>query len=570
MKEKTYIAIDLKSFYASVECRERGLDPLDTNLVVADKSRTDKTICLAVTPSLKSYGISGRGRLFEVKQRVKESNVERQHDAPGHRLDGTSHFFSELQANPSLAIDFIIAPPRMAYYMEYSTRIYQVYLKYIAPEDIVVYSIDEVFMDVTDYLNTYKLSAHDLAMKIILDVLETTGITATAGIGTNLFLCKVAMDIVAKHISADKNGVRIAELDEMKFRRELWTHQPLTDFWRVGRGIAKKLEQNGMFTMGDVALCSERNEDLLYKLFGKNAELLIDHAWGWEPTTIEAIKAYRPSSNSLSSGQVLHCPYEPQKAKLVVREMTDLLVLDLVDKGLVTDQMVLTVGYDIENLTDPAWRARYHGAVEKDPYGREIPKQAHGSINLDGHTSSTRKIMCAVSELFDRIVDENPLVRRMSFELVDALINDQHFAIEAGVGIGKSFGYLVPVLLYSKRMNKPVIIATSTIALQEQLWRDVHAVMPLLGLNRDVILAKGQTHYLCNKRADEYMCDPKADPPDALKEGIKQGYEERKDFPEVLPQGVWDKVNVQRFSMKNCGSCEKKCKYYKVRTALPR
>ena len=400
-------------FYASVECRERGLDPLDTNLVVADESRTDKTICLAVTPSLKSYGISGRGRLFEVKQRVKEANAGRQHDAPGHRLDGTSHFFSELQANPSLAIDFIIAPPRMAYYMEYSTRIYQVYLKYIAPEDIVVYSIDEVFMDVTDYLNTYKLSAHDLAMKIILDVLETTGITATAGIGTNLFLCKVAMDIVAKHIPADKNGVRIAELDEMKFRRELWTHQPLTDFWRVGRGIAKKLEQNGMFTMGDVALCSERNEDLLYKLFGKNAELLIDHAWGWEPTTIEAIKAYRPSSNSLSSGQVLHCPYEPQKAKLVVREMTDLLVLDLVDKGLVTDQMVLTVGYDIENLTDPARRARYHGAVEKDPYGREIPKQARGSINLGEHTSSTRKIMCAVSELFDRIVDKNLLVRRM-------------------------------------------------------------------------------------------------------------------------------------------------------------
>ena len=290
MKQRTYIAIDLKSFYASVECRERGLDPLDTNLVVADESRTDKTICLAVTPSLKSYGISGRGRLFEVKQRVKEANAGRQHDAPGHRLDGTSHFFSELQADPSLAIDFIIAPPRMAYYMEYSTRIYQVYLKYIAPEDIVVYSIDEVFMDVTDYLNTYKLSAHDLAMKIILDVLETTGITATAGIGTNLFLCKVAMDIVAKHIPADKNGVRIAELDEMKFRRELWAHQPLTDFWRVGRGIAKKLEQNGMFTMGDVALCSERNEDLLYKLFGKNAELLIDHAWGWEPTTIEAIK----------------------------------------------------------------------------------------------------------------------------------------------------------------------------------------------------------------------------------------------------------------------------------------
>ena len=414
MKQRTYIAIDLKSFYASVECRERGLDPLDTNLVVADESRTDKTICLAVTPSLKSYGISGRGRLFEVKQRVKEANAGRQHDAPGHRLDGTSHFFSELQANPSLAIDFIIAPPRMAYYMEYSTRIYQVYLKYIAPEDIVVYSIDEVFMDVTDYLNTYKLSAHDLAMKIILDVLETTGITATAGIGTNLFLCKVAMDIVAKHIPADKNGVRIAELDEMKFRRELWSHQPITDFWRVGKGYAKKLEENGMFTMGDVARQSVKDENLLYNLFGKNAELLIDHAWGWEPTTIEAIKAYRPGSNSLGSGQVLHCPYDAEKAKLVLREMTDALVLDLVEKGLVTDQIVITIGFDIENLTDPERRKKYHGAIVKDHYGREIPKHAHGTANLDGYTSSTRKIMCAVTELYDRIVDKSLLIRRLN------------------------------------------------------------------------------------------------------------------------------------------------------------
>lgn len=414
MKERTYIAIDLKSFYASVECRERGLDPLDTNLVVADESRTDKTICLAVTPSLKSYGISGRGRLFEVKQRVKEANEGRRHDAPGHRLEGSSHFFSELQTNPSLAIDFIIAPPRMAYYMEYSTRIYEVYMKYVAPEDIVVYSIDEVFIDVTDYLRTYGLTPHDLAMKIILDVLETTGITATAGIGTNLFLAKVAMDIVAKHIPADANGVRIAELDEMKFRRELWAHQPLTDFWRVGRGYAKKLEENGMFTMGDVARCSHTNEDLLYKLFGKNAELLIDHAWGWEPTTIEAIKAYRPSSNSLGSGQVLHQPYEPEKAKLVLREMADLLVLDLVDKGLVTDQLVVTIGYDIENLTDPERSRKYHGAIVKDHYGRQIPKHAHGTTNLDGHTSSTKKIMCAASELFDRIVDKNLLVRRLN------------------------------------------------------------------------------------------------------------------------------------------------------------
>lgn len=414
MKQRTYIAIDLKSFYASVECRERGLDPMDTNLVVADESRTDKTICLAVTPSLKSYGISGRGRLFEVRQRIKEANAGRQHDAPGYKLEGASHFQSELQTNPKLAIDFIIAPPRMAYYMEYSTRIYEVYLKYVAPEDIVVYSIDEVFMDVTDYLNTYKLTAHDLAMKIILDVIETTGITATAGIGTNLFLCKVAMDIVAKHIPADKNGVRIAELDEMTYRQTMWTHQPLTDFWRVGRGYAKKLEGNGMFTMGDVARCSVKNEDLLYKLFGKNAELLIDHAWGWEPTTIEAIKAYKPSANSLGSGQVLHCPYEAGKARLVLREMAELLALDLVDKKLVTDQIVVTVGYDIENLSDPSRRQRYHGAIVKDNYGRQIPKHAHGTENLSAHTSSTKQIMKAASNLFDRIVDANLLIRRLN------------------------------------------------------------------------------------------------------------------------------------------------------------
>ena len=397
-----------------MECRERGLDPLDTNLVVADESRTDKTICLAVTPSLKSYGISGRGRLFEVKHRVKEANAGRRHDAPEHKLEGSSHFFSELQANPELAIDFIIAPPRMAHYMEYSTRIYQVYMKYVAPEDIVVYSIDEVFMDVTNYLNTYKLSPHDLAMRIILDVLETTGITATAGIGTNLFLCKVAMDIVAKHIPADKNGVRIAELDEMTYRKSLWAHQPLTDFWRVGRGYAKKLEEHGMFTMGDIARCSHEDEDLLYKLFGKNAELLIDHAWGWEPTTIEAIKAYRPSTNSLGSGQVLHCPYEAAKARIVLREMADMLALDLVDKGLAADQLVITIGYDIENLTDPERRNKYHGPTVKDHYGRTIPKHAHGTINLGGHTSSTKKIMNAASELFDRITDKNLLIRRLN------------------------------------------------------------------------------------------------------------------------------------------------------------
>ena len=344
MKNRTYIAIDLKSFYASVECRERGLDPLDTHLVVADESRTDKTIYLAVTPSLKSYGISGRGRLFEVRQHIKEANAGRRHDAPGRRLVGSSHFLSQLQADPSLAIDFIIAPPRMAHYMEYSTRIYQVYMKYIAPEDIIVYSIDEVFMDVTNYLAAYRLSPRDLARKIILDVLETTGITATAGIGTNLYLCKVAMDIVAKHIPSDQSGVRIAELDEMSY---LWTHQPLTDFWRVGKGYARKLEEYRIFTMGDVACCSLTNEDLLYKLFGKNAELLIDHAWGWEPCTVETVKAYKPASNSMGSGQVLHQPYDAEKARLVLREMADSLSLDLVDKGFVTDQLVITIGYDL-------------------------------------------------------------------------------------------------------------------------------------------------------------------------------------------------------------------------------
>ena len=413
MEDKIYIAIDLKSFYASVECKERGLDPLTTNLVVADSGRTEKTICLAVSPSLKRYGIPGRARLFEVVQRIREVNRERKRHAPGRTFHGASSNAIALAADPGLEVSYITAVPRMSYYMKYSTQIYDIYLKYVAPEDVHVYSVDEVFIDATAYLKTYQMSARDLALRMIRNVMEETGIVATAGIGTNLYLCKVAMDIVAKKIPADKDGVRIAQLDERSYREQLWNHVPLTDFWRVGPGYARKLNENGLYTMGDVARMSERNEDLLYQLFGKNAELLIDHAWGWEPTTIEAIKAYRPSSNSLSSGQVLHCPYEPQKAKLVVREMTDLLVLDLVDKGLVTDQMVLTVGYDIENLTDPARRAKYHGAVETDHYGRQIPKQAHGSINLDGHTSSTRKIMCAVSELFDRIVDKNLLVRRM-------------------------------------------------------------------------------------------------------------------------------------------------------------
>ncbi len=414
MKSRIYIAFDLKSFYASVECRERGLDPMDTNLVVADESRTDKTICLAVTPSLKSFGIPGRGRLFEVRQRMTEINAERRFCAPQHRLCGTSCFSSELQANPALAADFITAPPRMALYMEYSTRIYTIYMKYAAPEDIVVYSIDEVFMDVTDYLAAFHLTPHALAAKIIQDVFSETGITATAGIGTNLFLCKAAMDIVAKHIPPDENGVRIAGLDEMSYRRTLWTHRPLTDFWRVGRGYARKLMENGMFTMGDVALCSVTHEDLLYTLFGKNAELLIDHAWGWEPCTIKDIKNYRPASQSLGSSQVLPCPYSPEKARLVLQEMADLLVLDLTDKSLVTDQLVITVGYDIENLSDPKRACNYRGPVVLNPYGRRIPKHAHGTASLNHHTASAREIMSAAGELFDRIVNPDLLIRRLS------------------------------------------------------------------------------------------------------------------------------------------------------------
>ncbi|MBQ8812932.1 MAG: DNA methylase [Lachnospiraceae bacterium] len=419
-ENKTYIAIDLKSFYASWECMERGLDPLTTNLVVADASRTEKTICLAVSPSLKSYGIGGRARLFEVVQKVKEANSLRQQKAPGHRFTGSSYDADELATDPSRAIDYIAAPPQMARYMECSTRIYQVYLKYVAPEDIHVYSIDEVMMDVTSYLRVSGLTAREFAKRMIQDVLKTTGITAAAGIGTNLYLCKIAMDIVAKHIEADEDGLRIAELDEMSYRRLLWDHRPLTDFWRVGAGYAKKLEAHGMYTMGDIARCSigkpgeYHNEDLLYKLFGINAELLIDHAWGWEPCTMADIKAYKPESSSVGSGQVLHCPYPSEKAKLIVREMTDLLVLDLVDKGLVTDQMVLTVGYDIENLSDPERSKAYKGPVTIDHYGRRVPKHAHGTANLERQTSSTKLIMDAVMELYDRIIDPNLLVRRVT------------------------------------------------------------------------------------------------------------------------------------------------------------
>lgn len=419
-KTRTYIAIDLKSFYASVECIERNLNPMTTNLVVADKSRTEKTICLAVSPSLKSFGLPGRPRLFEVVQKVREANSIRKWKAPKRTFTGSSCNYDELQVDPSLEIDYIVAPPRMAHYIEYSTRIYNVYLKYIAHEDIHTYSIDEVFMDVTNYLQSYNMTPRELAMTIIQDVLRTTGITATAGIGTNMYLCKVAMDIVAKHIEPDKDGVRIAELDEMSYRRLLWSHRPLTDFWRVGKGYAKKLEDHGLYTMGDIAKCSigkssdYYNEELLYKLFGINAELLIDHAWGYEPCTIEHVKAYKPETNSICSGQVLKYPYDAEQARLVVREMVDLMVLDLVDKGLVTNQIVLTVGYDIENLTNAERRKKYNGEITTDHYGRKIPKHAHGTKNLDRLTSSATLITNAAMELYDRIVDKNLLIRRIT------------------------------------------------------------------------------------------------------------------------------------------------------------
>lgn len=418
--EHTYIAIDLKSFYASVECVERKENPLTTNLVVADESRTEKTICLAVSPSLKAFGIPGRARLFEVVAAVKEVNRRRLAAIPERRFSGKSCHAEDIDSDKSLAVSYIVAPPRMAKYMEYSTRIYQIYLRYFAPEDMHVYSVDEVFMDATRYLSTYKMSARELTRKIIQDILSETGITATAGIGTNLYLCKIAMDVWAKHTEADKDGVRIAELDEMSYRRYLWDHKPITDFWRVGRGYAKKLAENGMFTMGDIARCSVGkpgefyNEGLLYDLFGVNAELLIDHAWGWEPCTIEDIKAYKPSANSISTGQVLSEPYDFEKTRLIIREMTELLVLDLLDKHLVTDRMVLTVGYDIENLTDKSRRNAYNGEVVTDRYGRKIPKHAHGTANLKEKTSSISIIMDAVMELYDRIMDPALLTRRMS------------------------------------------------------------------------------------------------------------------------------------------------------------
>ena len=417
MPERSYIAIDLKSFYASVECVERQLDPLNTNLVVADKSRTEKTICLAVTPSLKAYGISGRARLFEVIQSVNNVNNQRLYAYRKNirnfkaELKGSSFIDSELKANPELSLDYITACPRMALYMEYSTRIYNIYLRYIAPEDIHVYSIDEVFMDVTNYLQTYKMTARELAMKMIREVLQETGITATAGIGTNLYLCKVAMDIVAKHIPADENGARIAELDEMSYRKLLWSHKPITDFWRVGGGTAKRLADMYIFTMGDLADYSLRNEDRLYKVFGVNAELLIDHAWGYEPCTMKDIKAYRPATNSLSQGQVLHSPYDYEKAQLIVKEMADMLSFDLVEKGLVTNQIVLTIGFDKESLE---YGSDYEGEIVSDHYGRAIPKHAHGTANLGRYSSSSRAITNAAVEIMERTVDKSLLIRRIN------------------------------------------------------------------------------------------------------------------------------------------------------------
>ena len=410
---RTYIAIDLKSFYASVECVERELDPFDANLVVADESRTEKTICLAVSPALKSFGVPGRPRLFEVIQKVREINNERRKKAPGGRFSGKSSSLSELLEDPSLELDYIVAKPQMAKYMQMSTHIFEIYMRYVSAEDTHVYSVDEIFIDATSYLKLYKINAHDFTMKLVKAVVDETGITATAGIGSNMYLAKIAMDIVAKKMPADKDGVRIAQLDEQSYRRLLWDHRPITDFWRIGHGYARRLASAGMYTMGDVARCSFHNEDILYKMFGVNAELLIDHAWGWEPCSIKEIKEYKTENNSISQGQVLSRPYTFEEGRLIAREMTDLLSLDLVRKRLKTDQMVLTVGYDTECLTDPNLRKKYTGALEIDRYGRYVPKMAHGSINLSGYISSSGEIIEAVTKLYEKIVLKDLLVRRM-------------------------------------------------------------------------------------------------------------------------------------------------------------
>ena len=424
-EDKVYIAIDLKSFYASVECVERGLDPLTTNLVVADNSRTEKIVCLAVTPSLKSYGINGRARLFEVIQKVKEINAERKFKAPNHIFTDTSYNNEEIKKNPSLQLDYIVAVPRMNFYMQYSSNIYGIYLKYFSPEDIYVYSIDEIFCDITNYLHSYKMTPRELVTKVIQDVFETTGITATAGIGTNLYLTKVAMDIVAKHTEPDKNGVRIAGLNEMYYRKHLWDHKPITDFWRIGRGYAKSLEKHRIYTMGDIARCSIENEELLYKLFGVNAELLIDHAWGYEPVTIEQIKNYKPKSNSLSSGQVLHCPYNYEDTKTVVKDMAEGLAFDLVRKNLITKQIVLTIEYDVENLKNPAIVEKYNGEITLDRYGRAVPKHAHGTVNLENATASIQQIINGAVQLYERIINKDLLVRKINITANNVINKDE-------------------------------------------------------------------------------------------------------------------------------------------------
>ncbi len=416
---RIYAAIDLKSFYASAECVDLGLDPLTTNLVVADPSRTDKTICLAVSPALKSFGIPGRARLFEVVAKIRDLNAIREMKAPQKKFSGYSSFLPDLNKDPSLAIDYIIAPPRMNHYMKMSGEINAIYQQFISPDDIHVYSIDEVFIDLTDYLKTYALSPRDLTVKLIREVLKKTGITATAGIGSNLYLAKIAMDIEAKHAEPDKDGVRIAQLDEISYRKKLWNHRPLTDFWRVGKGISKKLAEKGLYTMGDIAKCSVGNkpdyysEEMLYELFGVNAELLIDHAWGWEPCTITDIKAYKSENNSISSGQVLKEPYRYEDVGTVIREMTDALILELVDHGLQTDQVSLEIVYDIVNLDNTVSGKKYHGTMKKDFYGRLGPKSTHGSANLPKYTSSGKLITEEVMGLFHKITDKDLFIRRI-------------------------------------------------------------------------------------------------------------------------------------------------------------
>lgn len=404
---RIYACIDLKSFYASVECVKRNLNPLDTNLVVADSTRTEKTICLAVSPSLKQYGLLGRARLYEVMQKIKEINKIRLKDNNYHKFTSKSYLDSELKSNENLELDLIIASPNMKLYIDYSTKIYDIYLKYLSKEDIYVYSIDEVFCDITDYLDTYKLSKEELVTKIIKDIYDTTGITATGGIGTNMYLCKIAMDIVAKHTKPNSYGVRIASLDEMSYRKLLWSHVPLTDFWRVGKGYATKLNEHNIYTMGDIALCSINNEDLLYDLFGINAELLIDHAWGYESCTMKDIKSYKPLNNSISSGQVLHCPYNYNDTKIIIKEMTDSLVLDLVKKNLVTDSVALILDYDINNK-------EYNGTLTLDHYGRKVPKPSNGRINLEYKTSSQEIIIPKIIELYNKIVNKSLLIKRVT------------------------------------------------------------------------------------------------------------------------------------------------------------